>query len=334
MRMRIKKRTKFKTEMSSSKKFIILVILILNVCLAAFTVQAQASQKQAIYNLIDLGYTEAEADAMVSISNARVVVKTQTDSLDKKYQAQVKVLTNEIGVTMDDIVIDEDLKTVQIISYLEDHARKLSAEYNNRIKQSQEILSELELKVEIDTEQSLVDIHDMLQIELKSAIDKLKDDIFELGGTTLEIEALVEDDMIKTVANLESEITRLIELKDVQGYEFDRAQAMSMFEQVNAYRASMGLKPYSYNYEQQACVDSEAVAYSSNNNPHNWACATAANENAGISSINSNYVKIAMDFFISDPPHHAVLVGNHQSAAVSIVLRNGKAYMILDVFNF
>lgn len=117
----------------------------------------------------------------------------------------------------------------------------------------------------------------------------------------------------------------------VMSGNFDRGIAMGIFNATNDYRSSLGLNPYIYSGEKQTCVDAEASAYASNKNPHNWVC-DVSNENASYVGVNQNVVKISMDFFISDPPHEAVLSGDYDSAAVSCAVSGGYYHCILGVF--
>lgn len=112
---------------------------------------------------------------------------------------------------------------------------------------------------------------------------------------------------------------------------FDRAIGDSMFSAINAYRSSLGLAPYSYNSSMQSCVDQEAQAYGNTQNPHNWVC-PVANENASNAPVGSDAVSISMNFFMTDPPHEAVLSGNYSSVAVSSYVQGGTNYIIVGVF--
>lgn len=113
---------------------------------------------------------------------------------------------------------------------------------------------------------------------------------------------------------------------------YNRALAMSLFNAINAYRTSLGLPKYSYS-SRQSCVDREAKAYADTNNPHNWVCTSAANENASYTAIGSDMVGITMDFFKNDPPHEAPMSGNYSSMAVSVYQKNNMNYTIVDFFN-
>lgn len=113
---------------------------------------------------------------------------------------------------------------------------------------------------------------------------------------------------------------------------FDRANATALANAINAYRNSLGLSSYSYASDKQSCTDSEALAYAQTQNPHNWVCESANNENASYTAIGSDLVGITMDFFINDPPHEAPMSGNYKSIAVSVYQSDGMNYTIVDFF--
>lgn len=187
------------------------------------------------------------------------------------------------------------------------------------------------IKYSINSKDTLVKQYQSLDKVIKKRLRLLENQAFDLGITTTELKKMNKD-KIKRLNQLNKAIKKIKKENSANGGQYDRAGALRMFAQINTHRRANGLLPYRYAEGRQSCVDTEARAYANTRKPHNWLCKAAANENAGLASINSNYVKVAMDFFINDPPHHRVLIGNYTSAAVSIVFKGGMAYMIVDVF--
>lgn len=114
---------------------------------------------------------------------------------------------------------------------------------------------------------------------------------------------------------------------------YDRASASALAAAINNYRQSLGLSPYAINASQQSCTDREAKAYADTQNPHNWVCKAANNENASYTGIGTDMVGVTMNFFVNDPPHEAPMSGNYSSIAVSVYQSNGMNYTIVDFFN-
>lgn len=316
------------------KQAIVSIVLVSCLALTGFSVQVKSLEQIATTQLLELGYTQDEARAFLTYSNLPVIAKEQELILQEQYQQLLETLEVEIGLPAVNMPVDENSALISKIEQAANYIEQKRSHYTTSIDQSVALLTQFDVNLEMDASLSLVQKDAMATEAVNTVVEDLKSQVSALGASQNQVDELLSDNILDSANNLNNEIIRLKAERANLGYYFDRDGAMAMFYQVNAYRASQGLAPYTYNYGQQSCVDAEAAAYASNNNPHNWACKTVANENAGISSVKSDYVKIAMNFFIADPPHHAVLVGNHQSAAVSIVIKNGTAYMILDVFNF
>lgn len=113
---------------------------------------------------------------------------------------------------------------------------------------------------------------------------------------------------------------------------FNRGEASRLAAAINSYRTGLGLKAYTYNSGLQSCVDSEAKAYAETQNPHNWVCTSAANENASLAPVGSDLIALSMNFFKNDPPHEEPMSGNYSSFAVSVYAKGGMNYAIVDVF--
>lgn len=307
-------------------KRIVVIVLVLSV---AFGSVMYYYRSQAVSELVELGYDKTKASQMVKFSNMFEIDENKKNELETKKEELKTSLIQEIGADPTTAPITEDMVLVEQVQVLDTFYQQLKTEHQTRLDDLLTYVSQQ--PVTIIEEGTLIQRY---QANYDQTKNYLVEAVIKAGGIQSKAYEIINDeDPIGTIASLQTMKEEIEYNRDVNGFYYEREAAMVMFDKVNAYRASQGLSPYTYADSQQECVDIEATAYSSNKNPHNWLCKAAANENAGISSIRSDYVQIAMDFFITDPPHHVVLVGNYRSAAVSIVVLNGVAYMILDVFN-
>lgn len=298
------------------------------------------SMHNATAKLVNLGYEETKAKELVNISNMYHIADNEKDRLNKLV-ADRKADTKELGIeptkvqalNLSNTALYDDYNKID--SLCDETEKDLQSKLTNLEKLAKDY--KIDYKYKDNTLYGKYTyLNKLINKNQDALIDKYEDNLSDLGFSNAKIEKLSSKNKAKTIAALKTAYTkekkRMKALDGFQSAEL-KEQAMRMFKMTNEYRKSKGLKPYTYNSAQQACVHTEAKAYASNNKPHNWLCKAAANENAGLSSVNSDYVKVAMDFFISDPPHEAVLSGNYSSVAISIVNKGNMNYMIMDVFN-
>lgn len=315
-----------------SKRTIILVVVLIALVSFGFVRYYQIQ----VHSLQRLGYTQEESKKMVNpLSIYHIVTNTKDDLLVQL--DDVKKELNELGINEDaekgemplvgqvkelKSLRDEKIKFLNNeISTLEKEAKILNISYEKEGKSLYNQYSQLTLEV-----------NKKIKKENKKNITFLE----ENGYSKNEINKLKTKDNFKTYENILKAVNKEKKIKKENNGFASAAiknEAMRMFKETNQYRKSKGLAPYKYNYNQQACVFLEANGYANNGNPHNWLCKAAANENAGLANVNSDYVGSAMTFFKNDPPHEAVLSGNYRSVAIAFVERNGMMYMIMDVFN-
>lgn len=315
-----------------SKRTIILVVVLIALVSFGFVRYYQIQ----VHSLQSLGYTQEESKKMVNpLSIYHIVTNTKDDLLVQL--DDVKKELNELGINEDaekgemplvgqvkelKSLRDEKIKFLKNeISTLEKEAKILNISYEKEGKSLYNQYSQLTLEV-----------NKKIKKENKKNITFLE----ENGYSKNEINKLKTKDNFKTYENILKAVNKEKKIKKENNGFASAAiknEAMRMFKETNQYRKSKGLAPYKYNYNQQACVFLEANGYANNGNPHNWLCKAAANENAGLANVNSDYVGSAMTFFKNDPPHEAVLSGNYRSVAIAFVERNGMMYMIMDVFN-
>lgn len=315
-----------------SKRTIILVVVLIALVSFGFVRYYQIQ----VHSLQSLGYTKEESKKMVNpLSIYHIVTNTKDDLLVQL--DDVKKELNELGINEDaekgemplvgqvkelKSLRDEKIKFLNNeISTLEKEAKILNISYEKEGKSLYNQYSQLTLEV-----------NKKIKKENKKNITFLE----ENGYSKNEINKLKTKDNFKTYENILKAVNKEKKIKKENNGFASAAiknEAMRMFKETNQYRKSKGLAPYKYNYNQQACVFLEANGYANNGNPHNWLCKAAANENAGLANVNSDYVGSAMTFFKNDPPHEAVLSGNYRSVAIAFVERNGMMYMIMDVFN-
>lgn len=286
-------------------------------------------EARAVTKLEDLGYTTNEAKIKVNPLNVFTVVNDETVKLKTIYNLRVDYAKQALGIN--DL---SGLNTNDLIGSLADVENATTEKkdfYVREIATYKNYLAKHKIKYSISSKDTLMQQYQSLDNVINKRIKLLENQAFDLGVPSSDLKKM-SDNKIKRLDQLNKSITIIKKQNSTTGVRYDRAGALRMFEQINAHRRASGLKPYRYAEGRQSCVDTEARAYANTRKPHNWLCKAAANENAGLSSTSSNYVKIAMDFFITDPPHHRVLIGGYSSAAVSIVFKGGMAYMIVDVF--
>ncbi|WP_423363441.1 CAP domain-containing protein [Mycoplasma sp. P36-A1] len=323
--------------MKRNHKVKVLIVLIL---LSAVSSIVVLSINNATAKLVSLGYDQAHAKSLVNVSNMFDVATKQQEKLTTLIKARTED-SEKLGIESNDI---DKLGLSQTKLY-SDYQKidNLCTETESNLKDKLKSLEIVAKEANIDYKYKTEDIYNrytylnkLVTSNQNALIKKYTKSLTDLGFSTAQINKLKSSDKTKTLKNLKKTISaEKARIKKLDGFQSEtlKEQAMRMFKLTNQYRASLGLKAYTYNYSMQSCVFKEAAAYASNKNPHNWLCSAAANENAGLSSETSDYVQVAMDFFISDPPHEAVLSGNYKSVAIAIVNKDGMNYMIMDVFN-
>lgn len=309
----------------SKNKIIAIIVISLGLLFAGY----KSLEAQAVSKLEDLGYTTNEARIKVNPFNVFTVVNDEEVKLKTIYNLRVDYAKQALGINDLTGLNTNDL--IGSLTEVENITTEKKDFYVKRIAEYKAYLTKHKIKYSISSKDTLLKQYQSLDKVVQKRVRLLENQAFDLGITTSELKKMSKD-KIKRIEQLNKAIAKIKKQNSATGGKYDRAGALRMFAQINAHRRSRGLKPYRYAEGRQSCVDNEATAYANTRKPHNWVCKAAANENAGLASINSNYVKIAMDFFITDPPHHRVLIGGYTSAAVSIVFKGNMAYMIVDVF--
>jgi uncharacterized protein YkwD len=312
--------------------FLSIICLIITGYFTYYTVQ--------VNSLVKVGYTKDQAKQMVNPFSIYNIVSREIDKLKNEIN-QVKTNLKELGISNDDIdnvsekknkLLDKKESLKQIEAERSQLLDKLIKDYEQQAKK---------FKVTIkytsnDQYNKYLYIKKLMNDKYNSLIKDYEKYLKTIGYTNSEINNFKDKkNIVNSVIKLEKVYNQEKKNeKENNGFQTTQLknQAMRMFRETNAYRASKGLAPYKYNYAKQNCVFVEAKAYARNKNPHNWLC-PCANENASLASINSDYVSIAMTFFKNDPPHERVLSGNYSSVAIAFVEQNGMVYMIMDVFN-
>ncbi|MEG0283814.1 MAG: hypothetical protein RR543_02280 [Erysipelotrichales bacterium] len=322
-----------KRKIISSSIIAIFIVLLI----AVFTLYSKQVQ-----GLEDLGYSKDVAKEKVNYSNFYNVSDTTKDELETQIDNKKDSL-NSLGVNDKEIqkLPLSNEKLVNDLSLLNKQEDNREQYLNKEVTKLEKKAKHYKIKLAYPDDniyQKYIYLNDALGNNYQKLVKHYYNALLKEGYSKKELLKMYDKkNLVKTLDQYENLYKKESAKKKKQASYFQtkelQAQAMRMFKETNEYRKSKGLKPYTYNYQMQSCVLREAKAYASNKNPHNWLCKAAANENAGVASINSDYVKLAMDFFKSDPPHEAVLSGNYNSVAISFVERNGTVYMIMDVFH-
>lgn len=291
-----------------------------------------------VESLTKLGYSDNQAKEKVKISTIYNIVSNQKNTLNSSIQKYTKILHN-LGVSQEKItsLTKNETKLLAKEIALRDYATSRQDDLESELKILKKQADNLKIKYDLKDKKVNTQVNYLNKL-VSRKINKLtsnyKSFLLDNGYSKADIKKMMNKSDYQNMLNLKKKVTsEKKKQKANSGFQTKelKNQAMRMFRLTNEYRRSLGLKPYTYNYAKQSCVFKEAKAYSQNKNPHNWAC-PCANENAGLSSINSDYVAVAMKFFKNDPPHEAVLSGNYSSVAIAFVEKDGMVYMIMDVF--
>ncbi|MDH6604021.1 uncharacterized protein YkwD [Bacilli bacterium PM5-9] len=322
--------------MKFTKKKILMICLALVLVLVAGGITYYSTQ---VNSLTKLGYTKKEASDKVSITTIYNIVTREKNKLKNTVSKHKEELV-ALGLgkeKVNSINLSNQPLTTKVTT-LQKHKDSREAELNVYLTNFEKQASRFGVKYtypEGNSYQKYIYLKNHLLKNYDALIKKYTKYLLKNGYTKSEIKAMSTGSTYQTVSKLKKEYNKdKKQTKANSGFSSKKlqSQAMRMFRETNKYRTSKGLKPYKYNYAKQSCVFKEARAYARNKNPHNWLC-PCANENAALSSVNSDYVAVAMTFFKNDPPHERVLSGNYNSVAIAFVEKDGMVYMIMDVFN-
>lgn len=300
------------------------------------------SNYSSVSALEELGYTKNEAvELLKEAKNSSTFVTTKRVELENEVVELVEELEYEYHINENKYDEFFTEKLVQQVELFNDLSAELRSQFQTEFDWiTGELLNKFSVVYEYNDTISFYENVENAKKTLEENVAsyallqaELTQKLLDNGYSQEAINNFIVDDSYQTITNLRNETASIDEkiamFGSIQAYN----SVMRMFNETNAYRISLGLTPYTYNYEQQACVTAEAAAYAANKNPHNWVCSAAANENASLGGVNSDYVAVSMNFFKTDPPHEAVLSGQYRSVAIAMVLSNGTYYIIMDVFN-
>lgn len=293
--------------------------------------------------LLELGYSEQEVEAFSNEMDLFTGVSTIESQLFDEIAKQENIIVNEIGIELIEIQKEEELTKVAYLSHLKESIVILNEEYDAL---SAELDLELEghgLIFDIDTSEmskkAVVDAKqehiDAFLAELAAQLEGAKARLVELGRSNEEIDSYLTGDTIQDIARLNDRISYYEEYNSLLStYGNSEAEgAMRLLGILNAKRVEVGLQPYEYREDQQACVDMEANSYANNKNPHNWLCKTLVSEGASLASVNSDYIGIAGNFLTTHGSHLAGVTNPEWTgAACSAIRRDKMVYMICGYF--
>ncbi|MGL4589591.1 MAG: CAP domain-containing protein [Mycoplasmatales bacterium] len=332
----------------SKKLIVISCISLFVVVILGLTVNFYAKMKTVEENLMNLGYTQEEASKIAIAQNMDSIYELESKKLNEQYNDLSKKLSTKpisapmFGLTENQKLLDKikilkkevDTRTIQVKKLL-----KVLSDQNIAYK----VDTNLILDKQIEAVNKKINETDSKKAQIKELIDFLNSNNIDFE----EDKTKSLDEQIKTLTASKEEFEAEQKRKEEEasraaaasagtpaniagGYNIDSA-SQAFLASINSYRASLGLQPYAYNNSMQWCATQEATAYSQNMNPHNWSC-PMDNANASLSSTNSNYVQVAMNFFYSSPSHNAPLISNYNSIAVGAVERDGMVYMIVSFY--
>ncbi len=319
------------------KKILIILLIIIIIIAASFYGFTKYNENK----LLALGYTKDEIDQLVD-EHGYNLVETVENNLETEIKDKELVVTTEIGMPLEFLEGYDTLSRVKynvaLDSYIEEHTVK----YNEYIEEINEEL--LALQIEEDAVEDL-SLHDTLlakdailrkHIEnYNNELQNKQDTLLNMGVSLEEVSSYLTGDILVDINKLNERVeyyTNFSQLVGSYGNTF-ASGGMDLFNILNNHRVASGFSPWTYNHDQQSCVDIEANSYATNKNPHNWLCKTLTSEGASLANINSDYVGIAGHFLTTDPSHEADVINpNYTSAACSIVTNGNMNYMICGYF--
>lgn len=294
-------------------------------------------------NISALGYSDTEVDKFIDEHGVFNAYKEVETALNDEIETKEDTLNNEIGVSPDLITDKDDMTRVEYSTALDDFIVENTELYSASIQEIDAEITKYPTEEKIDTaDLTLYDEFTLkteflsqLETEFSNKLEEHKTALLDYGMRESELEGLLTGDVL---ADLEALGNKLAYYKEYQALVSTSGNsyasgAMDLFNILNNHRISKGLAPFTYNSEQQGCVDIEANSYANNKNPHNWLCKSLTSEGASLASVSSDYIQIAGNFLTTHASHEADVINpNYTSAACSAVQRDGMVYMICGYF--
>ncbi|MFV0425397.1 MAG: hypothetical protein ACK5K7_07585 [Bacilli bacterium] len=294
-------------------------------------------------NISALGYSDTEVDKFIDEHGVFNAYKEVETALNDEIETKEDTLNNEIGVSPDLITDKDDMTRVEYSTTLDDFIVENTELYSASIQEIDAEITKYPTEEKIDTaDLTLYDEFTLkteflskLETEFSNKLEEHKTALLDYGMRESELEGLLTGDVL---ADLEALGNKLAYYKEYQALVSTSGNsyasgAMDLFNILNNHRISKGLAPFTYNSEQQGCVDIEANSYANNKNPHNWLCKSLTSEGASLASVSSDYIQIAGNFLTTHASHEADVINpNYTSAACSAVQRDGMVYMICGYF--
>lgn len=307
----------------------ILVITVLTLCIAFIFSSTMISAHR---QLIDLGHSEYKARNLISLNNVFNIVELSEKEINEALEVQLE-RARAVGLDNDTlmnakITSHSLVHKLEVITLVNDEREMY---LNEKIQAFSEIIEDVSFDEELTLYENYNKLSNKVDAQKESMI---QDYIRELNRLSYFNYEVVED-KAQTLANVQGALTRVQErMASLNGFQNAslQQQAKRLFNLINNYRANLGLRPFTYNHAMQSCVFLEAQTYAATKNPHPWVCQPVSNANASLASVHSDYVQIAMNFFMSSPSHEAVISGNYSSATIAFWQVGNMVYMILYTF--
>lgn len=322
-----------------TKKVLIGLVVICVTVVSAFSFYSTGAKNQ----IYALGYSEAETEKFIAQYGVFEASEKVEKELNAEIAAKEAILSEEIGISPTLMNNYESLTRVEYNNELDTYIEYTRTLYTEAIATADATLAGYavveEFAVEGLTLHSQLSLRNVKIIEtetnLITKISEHKAALLDYGMRQSDVDSLVTGDLVKDVETLDEKVTyykNFNALVSTSGNSY-AAGSMDLFNILNNHRVSKGLAPFTYNADQQACVDIEANSYANNKNPHNWLCKTLTSEGASLAGVNSDYIQIAGNFLTSHASHEADVINpRYTSAACSAVQRDGMVYMICGYF--
>lgn len=259
---------------------------------------------------------------------------TKKEELLKSDKKEEEKLDEAKQIYLADLIVKNTSlkeKIAELIKTKVDYNSSEKKIVNSVNEEYNQVAQDTELKIALDNYERLVSFKKILNNNIQTAKDRIKKEKEAKEKKAKEKEEKEKkeaEEKAEEEAKSNNSSSSNSNSSSASG-NFDRSYATSIYNAINSYRSSLGLAPYSYNSGKQSCVDTEAKAYASNKNPHNYLCQPIAAENAAYTYDNYSSPSDIVNAWKQDEPHHRPLKSTSYTSVAISAYRSG-SYIYIE----